>query len=97
MSLKMSNIKSLNYFEVRPWVPEAINTKEENDLMIKGVINDLKGLEAGANSVLVGGDTLVFGSIDDNGNYNLYECQVRRASANLVLEHPVIPSDGSVN
>lgn len=93
----MSNIKSLNYFEVRPWVPEAINTKEENDLMIKGVLEDLKGLEAGANSVLVGGDTLVFASIDDNGDRCLYECQIRRASSNLVLEHPVIPSDGSVN
>lgn len=93
----MSNIKSLNYFEVRPWVPEAINTKEENDLMIKGVLEDLKGLEPGANSVLVGGDTLVFASIDDNGDICLYEAQIRRASANLVLEHPVIPCDGSVN
>lgn len=95
----MSNIKS--YFEMRPWVPEATNTKEENNLLVAGVLEDLKGLEPGANSVLIGGDTLVFAAIDANGDRSVYECTIRRASANLVESGEMqafhYPTDGSVN
>jgi hypothetical protein len=90
----MSNIISV--IEMTSWVPEAINTKEENDLLIQGVVNDLRGLEPGANNLLVCGDTLVYSTIDDNGNHCIYECTIRRVSANINLERP-LQTDGSVN
>ena len=90
----MSNL--ISFFEMRPWVAECVQTKDENDLLVKGVLADLKGLEPGANSVMVGGDTLIFGSVDDNGDFCVYECSIRRASKNLVMDHPSA-SDGSVN
>jgi len=90
----MSNF--ISFFEMRPWIAECVQTKDENDLLIKGVLADLKGLEPGANSVMVGGDTLIFGSVDDNGDYIVYECSIRRSSANVALKHPTA-TDGSVN
>ena len=90
----MSNLISV--IEMVPWVAEAVNSKADNDLLIQGVVKDLKGLEPGANNLLVCGDTLVYSSIDDDGNHCIYETTIRRCSANIALQRP-LQTDGSVN
>lgn len=73
--------------EMKKWVPEAINTSEENNLLIRGVINDLKGSDPGANAVSVGGDTLIFAAIGDDGALYVYEATIRRASVDASDEN----------
>lgn len=84
-----------------PWVAETANKEEDNNLMISHVLKDLKDLEAGAASLLVGGDTLVYASLDENGEYYVYECTIRRTSPNLALIYDPnqfkYSTDGSVN
>jgi hypothetical protein len=73
--------------EMRVWVPEAINTPIENELLIKDIVQALDGQEPGTQTMSVGGDTLVIGAVDSDGQICLYECEIRRASANVVEEN----------
>ncbi len=75
--------------EMRAWKPEVTNTPTENDLLVKGVaveLNELlnQGAGEGATSVLVGGDTLIFGAVDGDGEIKIYECTIRRANVDAV-------------
>jgi len=68
---------------MRQWVPEGVNTPLQNEILIKGIVQDLAGQEPGQYAVSVGGDTLIFAVIDDTGELNLYECSIRRATQNV--------------
>jgi len=72
--------------EMQWWLPEAINTAADNELLIKDIVQALSGQEPGTNTVSVGGDTLVFGAVDGDGAVCIYECTVRRASANVASD-----------
>lgn len=71
---------------MKGWVPEAINTAEENDTLITGLVKDLAGTEPGQYAVSIGGDTLVFACVDFNGKVDIYECTIRRVSENVLEE-----------
>jgi hypothetical protein len=86
-------VRAVKLVEMRQWVPEAVNTAMENETLIQGIVNDLKGAEPGQYAVSVGGDTLIFASIDDESRLCLYECTIRRATTNITDEN--IP-DGCV-
>jgi len=79
--------------EMRGWVPEAINTCEDNELLIQDIVQTLSGQEPGTNTVSVGGETLIFGAVDVDGKLCIYECEIRRASVNVVED--IVP-DGCV-
>lgn len=79
--------------EMRQWVPEAINTPEENEILIRGAAKELLLEDPGQNTILIGGDTLVFAAKEGNGDIAVYECTIRRASVNVVED--IVP-DGCV-
>jgi hypothetical protein len=79
--------------ELRQWNPEGINSPEENEILIKDIVQALAGQEPGTNTVSVGGDTLLFGAVDSEGQLCIYECTIRRASVNVVVD--IVP-DGCV-
>lgn len=66
--------------EMKTWRPEVTNTHEENDMLVKGIVVELQNEGDGAQTVLIGGDTLVFGAIDDDGRMCVYECAIRRSN-----------------
>jgi len=83
--------------EMRTWQAEVKNTPEENDLLIKGVAGELRDMaEEGATSVLVGGDTLIFGAVDAGGKVVIYECTIRRANVDSEHDLTPTPEDGPV-
>lgn len=71
---------------MRAWVAEAVNKPEENDLLIKHLVQELKDAESGSNSVSVGGDTLVFAAKTEGGDLDIYECTIRRVSKSVLGE-----------
>ncbi len=79
--------------EMRQWNPEAINTYEENDILIRGAAKEIMHDEPGSNTILVGGDTLIFAAKEANGEIAVYECTIRRTSVNVVED--IVP-DGCV-
>lgn len=70
--------------EMVMWVPEAINTAQENNQLITDIVQNMAGGRPGVNLISVGGDTLVFGAIKGNGELDLYECTIRRVSRNVL-------------
>jgi hypothetical protein len=69
--------------EMQDWVPEAINTGKDNETLISGLVQDLKGTQPGQQALSIGGDTLIFAAINDNGEPEIYECTIRRVSSNV--------------
>jgi hypothetical protein len=73
--------------EMRVWVPEAVNQPHENELLIKDIVQALAGQEPGTTTASVGADTLVYGTVDMDGQICVYECTIRRASVNVTEEY----------
>ena len=57
-------------------------TQDEVATMVKGVIHELNQGDTNY-SVYIGGDTLVYGNIDENGNIDLFECKIRHAHTSI--------------
>jgi hypothetical protein len=68
------------------WVPEAINNLEENNRLIADIIQNIGGGQPGQNLISIGGDTLIFGAVKDNGELDLYETTIRRVSRNVLAD-----------
>jgi hypothetical protein len=78
------------------WVPEAVNTPEENDTLIAGVVRDLGGTEPGQYAISVCGDTLVYGVVEGEGQVDVFECTIRRVSSNVLADDKAARPTGPV-
>ncbi len=70
---------------LRDWRPEFRASREEVKLMVSGIVEELRAsLKAeprfGERLFYVGGDTLVIGNIDPDGNLVVYECAIRASN-----------------
>ncbi len=66
--------------KMKDWHPTAKETSEERQIMVGGIFEELRDADPGDYSVYVGGDTLVFGTVDSYGRVHLYETRILRAS-----------------
>lgn len=67
---------------MKPWAPRSTDTQEERDLMTKAVIQEINrfGASFGDHTVYVGQDTLVYGTLGDDGTMHIYECKILAAT-----------------
>lgn len=61
---------------------EAVYTDSESDrkTMVLSVIRELTGGGAGDHSILVGGDTLVYGTVDSDGKVHVFDTKIRASN-----------------
>lgn len=64
----------------KKWQAVYSDTEEDRQLMVLSVIQELEGQSPGINSILVGGDTLVYGCVDESGNPHIYETKIRASN-----------------
>jgi hypothetical protein len=66
--------------KMKRWVPEGKLSQQEVDTMIAGAAKELQKVDSDASVVYVSADTLIYATMDPDGNGVIYECTIRRSN-----------------
>jgi hypothetical protein len=64
-----------------PWVAEGRLTRDEVNTMVAGAVKEMQDGSVERSVVYVCADTLVYATMDPDGNVVVYDCSIRRSNS----------------
>lgn len=69
--------------KMKPWVFEDPATDEELDIMVSGIAEELGDATPGDHAVYVMSDTLVYGTVEQDGSVHIYQTKIETSNQDL--------------
>lgn len=66
--------------KMHDWVPAIVCDRDEINLMLRFVLSELNSDPETDNTAAIAGDTIIVGTVDEDGKVIVFECSVRRSN-----------------